>query len=105
MKNLSARRSYSVPPSNKTPLFGVENMWKSSVLSLAVLLLATNPSVAQDKKEKDKEQKEKSAKIKVGDKAPDWAMTGSDGKKYKLSDFKGKKGVVVAWYPAALTGG
>jgi len=41
----------------------------------------------------------------VGDEAPDFTMTGSDGKFYKLSDFKGKQAVVVAWYPRAFTGG
>jgi peroxiredoxin Q/BCP len=42
---------------------------------------------------------------KVGDDAPDFSMVGSDGKTYKLSDFKGKQAVVVAWYPRAFTGG
>ena len=32
--------------------------------------------------------------VKVGDTAPDWKLTGSDGKEYKLSDFKGKQGVI-----------
>ena len=42
---------------------------------------------------------------KVGDDAPDFTMMGSDGKSYKLSDFKGKQAVVVAWFPRAFTGG
>ena len=42
---------------------------------------------------------------KVGDKAPDFKLVGSDGKTYKLSDFLGKKGVVIAWFPKAFTGG
>jgi thioredoxin-dependent peroxiredoxin len=45
------------------------------------------------------------AALKVGDAAPDFNLQGSDGKTYKLSDFKGKQAVVVAWYPKALTGG
>lgn len=45
------------------------------------------------------------ADLKVGDKAPDFEMVGSDGKTYKLSDFEGKKAVVVAWFPRAFTGG
>ena len=42
---------------------------------------------------------------KVGDDAPDFTMVGSDGKTYKLADFKGKQAVVVAWFPRAFTGG
>ena len=45
------------------------------------------------------------APLKVGDEAPDFALKGSDGKTYRLSDFKGKKPVVVAWFPKAFTGG
>jgi len=41
----------------------------------------------------------------VGDDAPDFTLTGSDGKEYKLSDFEGKQAMVVAWYPKAFTGG
>jgi peroxiredoxin Q/BCP len=45
------------------------------------------------------------AEVKAGDDAPDFSLAGSDGKTYKLSDFKGKQAVVVAWYPKAFTGG
>ena len=43
--------------------------------------------------------------LKVGDKAPDFTLKASDGKTYSLADFKGKKGVVIAWFPKAFTGG
>jgi peroxiredoxin Q/BCP len=43
--------------------------------------------------------------LKVGDQAPDFTLQASDGKTYKLSDFKGKKAVVVAWFPKAMTSG
>jgi peroxiredoxin Q/BCP len=44
--------------------------------------------------------------LKVGDTAPDFTMTGSDGKTYKLSELnKQGKAVVVAWFPRAFTGG
>lgn len=43
--------------------------------------------------------------LKVGDKAPDFTLKGTDGKTHKLSDYRGKEAVVLAWYPKALTGG
>ena len=43
--------------------------------------------------------------LKAGDKAPAFTLKGSDGKTYKLSQFQGKKAVVVAWFPKAFTGG
>ena len=42
--------------------------------------------------------------LKVGDKAPDFSLPGTDGKTHKLSDYKGKT-VVLAWFPQAFTGG
>ena len=45
------------------------------------------------------------AELKVGDQAPPFTLPGSDGKTYSLSAYKGKKAVVVAWYPKAFTGG
>jgi thioredoxin-dependent peroxiredoxin len=41
----------------------------------------------------------------VGDPAPDFKLEGSDGHTYQLSSYKGKKAVVVAWFPKAFTGG
>ena len=44
------------------------------------------------------------ADLKVGDMAPDFSLQGSDGKVHKLSAYRGKT-VVLAWFPAAFTGG
>src|SRR4030095_2122856 len=49
--------------------------------------------------------KAQTTELKVGDTAPDFSLQASDGKTYKLSDFKGKKAVVVAWFPKAFTSG
>jgi hypothetical protein len=49
--------------------------------------------------------------LKVGQPAPDFTLpstiVGADGRgvRYKLSDFKGKKNVVLAFYVLAFTGG
>jgi peroxiredoxin Q/BCP len=43
--------------------------------------------------------------LKVGSPAPDFTLRATDGNTYKLSDFKGKKNVVLAIYVLAFTGG
>jgi peroxiredoxin Q/BCP len=43
--------------------------------------------------------------LKVGDAAPAFSLPGSDGKTHSLADSKGKKAVVLAWFPKAFTGG
>src|SRR6187397_2735944 len=59
------------------------------VAALAVPLMAQAPAT----------------ELKVGDPAPNFKLQATDGKTYQLSDFKGKKAVVVAWFPAAFTRG
>src|SRR5687767_1117599 len=49
--------------------------------------------------------KAQTTELKVGDTAPDFSLQASDGKTYKLSDFKGKRAVVIAWFPKAFTQG
>lgn len=45
------------------------------------------------------------AELKVGDLAPDFTLQATDGKTYRLSDFRGKQAVVLAWFPKAFTSG
>jgi peroxiredoxin len=46
-----------------------------------------------------------SSTLKVGDKAPDFTLPSTEGGTVHLSDFIGKSTVVVAFFPAAFTGG
>ncbi len=41
----------------------------------------------------------------VGDAAPDFKLSGSDGQTVSLATYKGKKTVVLAFFPKAFTGG
>lgn len=43
--------------------------------------------------------------LQVGQPAPDFTLPDTAGKEVKLSDFKGKKNVVLAFYVLAFTGG
>ena len=43
--------------------------------------------------------------LKVGDPAPDFTLPSTQGKTASLAEFKGKKAVVLAFFPAAFTGG
>jgi peroxiredoxin len=43
--------------------------------------------------------------LKEGDTAPDFTLNATTGGKVKLSDFRGKSNVVLAFFPAAFTGG
>ena len=71
----------------------------ASALVLAALPVATLISTAA--------QKEHVAKVslKVGDTAPDFTLLSDQWKPVKLSDFKGKKNVMLAVYVLAFTGG
>jgi peroxiredoxin Q/BCP len=43
--------------------------------------------------------------LKPGDAAPPFTLPGSDGRSHSLSEYAGKKPVVLAWFPKAFTGG
>jgi thioredoxin-dependent peroxiredoxin len=67
---------------------------RNALILAAVLTMATGANAQTPAPE-----------LKVGDQAPDFSLQASDGKTYKLSDLKGKKAVVLAWFPKAFTSG
>ena len=46
-----------------------------------------------------------SSTLKVGDRAPDFTLPSTDGGTVHLADLIGKSTVVLAFFPAAFTGG
>ncbi|MEL7044136.1 MAG: peroxiredoxin [Pseudomonadota bacterium] len=43
--------------------------------------------------------------LEVGEMAPDFELPASDGNTYRLSDYRGKQAVILAWFPRAFTSG
>ena len=46
---------------------------------------------------------DRSQTLQVGDTAPDFELPGHRGEKFRLSDLKGKKNVVIVFYPLDWT--
>jgi len=73
-------------------------MYKRVLICLAIVAIVSGVTLAQ-------QTPPPKTHLKVGDPAPDFTLRATDGKTYKLSDFKGKKNVVLAIYVLAFTGG
>jgi peroxiredoxin Q/BCP len=71
-------------------IVGYPRLMTRTVLALS-LLLATSAATAED--------------LIVGAKAPEFSLSGSDGKTHSLAQHVGKQGVVLAWFPKAFTPG
>lgn len=77
-------------------MLGREAMGRAVGLALAVILLLAVPALAQEGEE---------GGLAVGDEALGFSLKGSDGKTYTLEQFKGKKPVILAFFPKAFTPG
>lgn len=73
-------------------------MYKRFMMSVVLLAMLSVVALAQ-------QTPPPKTHLKVGDAAPEFSLRATDGKPYKLSDFKGKKNVVLAIYVLAFTGG
>jgi len=74
-------------------------------LLAAVSIAAAQPTPTQTPAPAKPAPQAPHTNLKVGQAAPDFTLRGTDGKTYKLSDFKSKKSVVLAFYVLAFTGG
>jgi peroxiredoxin len=68
------------------------------IISIAAMLVLAFSAIAQT-------PQAPTTTLKVGDAAPDFTLTDTGGNPVKLSDYRGKKNVVLAFYVLAFTGG
>ena len=84
-------------------------MRKAGLSLLALwLLVVTSPPLSPRLQAETPKAAPPPPKLKVGDTAPDFKLQYFDGKELKdvsLSDYRGKKNVVLAFYIFAFTGG
>ena len=77
---------------------------RQSVLIAAVQASSQSSTQAPAKQAQPKQEVSHTF-LKVGDMAPDFTLKGTGGTTFKLSDFRGKKNVILAFYVLAFTGG
>lgn len=75
------------------------HMFRTAILTAALGAVCVT-AMAQDKKPVPPEPT-----VKTGEVAPDFKLTDQNGKDIRLSDFRGKKNVALAFYVFAFTGG
>ncbi len=76
-------------------------MWYS--IALAAVLFAGGPLLAVDGPTARISQS--LVALAPGGAAPPFLLKGSDGRTYRLADYRGKQAVVLAWFAKAFTGG
>ncbi len=73
-----------------------------SVLAGAALLLLASGSIPVRGRQT---QTDRTDTLQIGDTAPDFTLSDQNGKPVKLTDFRGRQQVVLAFFVLAFTGG
>ncbi len=83
----------------------LRNFLCPALLVAGQLAFATNSATTASTPQKEEKEKMAHTQLKVGDAAPDFTLLSNKGEPVKLSDFRGKKNVILAFYVLAFTGG
>ena len=68
---------------------------RAGITSLLVVTLLWAPAAGR----------QRPVELRAGDVAPAFSLPGTDGRTYRLADFRGKQVVVLAWFAKAFTSG
>ena len=79
-------------------MIALENLSAMMLLKLTVLTASLSVALLG-------QARQGSTTLKAGDAAPDFTLPSTDGGKMHLADYTGKSTVVLAFFPAAFTGG
>lgn len=77
----------------------------TAILFLWILALMVQQSGTALRAQSEKKEAPPEPKFKVGDTAPDFTLLDQNRKPVKLSDYRGKKNVALAFIVFAFTGG
>jgi cytochrome oxidase Cu insertion factor (SCO1/SenC/PrrC family) len=88
-------------------LIDKEKRMKGIVTALAgvLLLLGLGGQVVAPVTARAQEEAVAKTNLKVGETAPDFSLLSDKWEQVKLSDYRGKKNVILAFYVLAFTGG
>lgn len=79
--------------------------WLGVVLLAAVVAATTAVRLRADAASVPMATEASAQDLAPGMMAPDFSLQASDGRTYRLSDFRGRQAVVIAWFPKAFTAG
>jgi hypothetical protein len=82
-----------------------EKRMKRIVMALTGLLLLLGLAGSVAPSAKAQEEAVAKTNLKVGDVAPDFTLLSDKWEQVKLSEYRGKKNVILAFYVLAFTGG
>ena len=80
------------------------SLYLALLIAGLLALSASRATTANGTPQKEKE-KMSHTQLKVGDMAPDFTLLDNQWKPVKLSDYRGKKNVILAFYVLAFTDG
>jgi cytochrome oxidase Cu insertion factor (SCO1/SenC/PrrC family) len=95
---------YCIPIDKEKRMKGIVTAIVTTLAGI-LLLLGLGGQVVAPAEGATQEETVAKTNLKVGDAAPDFSLLSDKWEQVKLSDYRGKKNVILAFYVLAFTGG